>query len=169
MNKFVQLWLIGLSAIAFTACGSSSNKDDGITEVTYEELLNTGVDGYKINVDIDDGGEVDSGVTYYFCTGALGPDDEDYAAVTGDLTGDEPDYDHGYLSDVDEYLEFDSRNEGMEDPDGYSIISLDRILQEGETYDIEVWGVMLMEPVTVHINSISAFDCSTVPEPVVMK
>ena len=167
MNKFVKLGLIGLSAIALTACGGSSNKDDGVTEAAYSDLVATGLNGYKINVDIDDGvGGIHDDITYYFCTDFyMG---YDYAAVEpgyGEWDGDEPDFDYGTLSYTNDELDFDSHGD---DPDGYTVSSGTQVLEEGQTYDLGVWGVMGIG--SVKVNWISEFDCDSItpPEPIMM-
>ena len=164
MNKIIQLGLVGLSAIALTACGGDNN--DGITEVTFSDLTSTGVDGYKINVTIDDGDEsIFDDITYYFCSGALGPgpDYEDYAAVSGELTGEEPDFDHGKLNEDLTALDFYSDSENIP-VNGYTVYSDNGILEEGQTYDFMWWDDVPTG--SVHINSISPFDCNSVPIPV---
>ena len=164
MNKIVQFGLIGLSAVALTACGGDSN-NDGITEAAFSDLAATGLNGYKINVDIDSDEDF-TNITYYFCTDFYM--DYDYAAVTpeyGEWDGDEPDFDYGNLSHTNNELDFDSFGSN---PDGYTISSETEVLEEGQAYDLMIWDDVPTG--AVHINRISEFDCDSieVPEPIMM-
>lgn len=160
MKKFAEIALISVIGIALTGCDGNKKA----TEVTYDALLATGINGYKINVDIDDGIEQFNSIDYYFCSDSImGYDYFAQNSSSGEWQGEEPDFDYGDLDSEDPtYLDFftDSGNP----PSPYSVISEEMVLKEGETYGFDLWA---NEDIgTVYIRSISDFDCSTIMEPI---
>lgn len=173
MKNFTKIALSGIVGIALTACGSSSSSSGGITptppnEVTFQDLNITGVNGYKINVDVNQSGDITENIDYYVCTdGVSNPgnisDDWDYFAVDHNTTPDwngttEPDFDYGYI-DIDtttDHLVLTSEPKVIANN-----ITLDEnvTLVEGETYSLFFQPNQLDGTVTV--NTISDFNCST--------
>lgn len=154
MKKFTKFALIGMVGFSLTACNDSDNN----ASVTYQSLLDTGVDGYKINVDINDGQYLHENIDYYFCSNSVeGYDYFAQEAASGPWDGNsEPDFDYGDLDSEGMYLDFlsDSGNP----PSSYSVIVDNETLTEGQTYEFEMWSYE--ETGSVYIRSISNFDCS---------
>ena len=152
----VAVTILGISGL--TSCDNNNNTEG--TKVTYEALLNTGVNGYKINVDINDSQELHNSIDYYFCTDGIG--EFDYFAQnssSGPWNGAElADFDYGSLENVGEDLNFSADCANLPSP--YTVTSENMVLEEGQTYEFKVWDYN--DSGTIHIRSIGDFNCSEI-------
>jgi hypothetical protein len=74
-----------------------------------------------------------------------------------------PNFDSGNLeAGVPGELKFLIANDQATFPTPYSVTSEDQNVTEGQTYELSVWGYGLAG--TIHINTISDFNCSTITE-----
>ncbi len=175
MKKFTKIALIGMVGFALTACNDSDSPVAAVTPappappavVSYEALLNTGVNGYKINVDINDSVNQYSGINYYICTDSAKVFDyfahDPLDGGAWNLTN-LPNFDHGNLQAGAEPTELQFLSDsGMSN---YSVDSADENLTEGQTYVFTLWDYF-PDAGTIDINSISDFNCSTIVPPAV--
>jgi len=158
MNKITKLIFISVAGVALTACGGDNGSNNS---VDFADLIETGLNGYKINVtlDFDVADDPDSSIDYYFCTENV--EGLDYYANTSEFAGvpieDEPDFDYGFLSIPDPGVLLFSENAVSSD---YVILSEEETLEEGQTYDYDAEDSDYSGTVTV--NNISNYSCPTI-------